>query len=479
MSIYRRRFKGPDGTTTKATRHTVKVRDHLGRVLIVPGHKEIATSRALETKLRSLAALRATNTAPDAAMRKWIENLAPDLRDRLAAVSMITPEQVAGLRSLEDLRGDWEKHLRAQGRAERHVRTSVAACKRVLEGIGAKHWSSIDATKVETFLRGERQKDEKPIGARASNFLLGAVRGFCRWCVRTGLASEDPLRILKPLNVAEDRRRERRALTPEELAKLLKAAAEGPAIDGMRGPTRALLYRIAAETGLRRGELLGLTVADLDVADKEAASVRVCAAHAKNGRDARLPLRPGTATALAAHVKRRTPLAKVFDVSKHWRAFDAIQADLAKAKVAYRDAAGRVADFHALRVTFGTNLARAGVGLALAQRLMRHSDPRLTSNVYTVLSHGDDRAAIESLPDIATPKTAVATGTDGASHCHTHCTMDAGKRGKSRDKAGLKSERANRAEAPQTGGSQADSQWHARRDSNPQPADPKSAALSN
>ena len=36
-------------------------------------------------------------------------------------------------------------------------------------------------------------------------------------------------------------------------------------------------------------------------------------------------------------------------------------------------------DFHALRATFATSLARADVPLVQAQRLMRHSDPRLTS----------------------------------------------------------------------------------------------------
>jgi len=42
-------------------------------------------------------------------------------------------------------------------------------------------------------------------------------------------------------------------------------------------------------------------------------------------------------------------------------------------------------DFHALRATFATSLARADVPLTQTQRLMRHSDPKLTANVYTDL----------------------------------------------------------------------------------------------
>ena len=49
------------------------------------------------------------------------------------------------------------------------------------------------------------------------------------------------------------------------------------------------------------------------------------------------------------------------------------------------DADGGRFDFHALRSQFATELARANVSLAAAQKLMRHSTPALTSNHYTAL----------------------------------------------------------------------------------------------
>ena len=42
--------------------------------------------------------------------------------------------------------------------------------------------------------------------------------------------------------------------------------------------------------------------------------------------------------------------------------------------------------------------ARAGVPLVQAQRLLGHSDPRLTSEIYVHLEADDMRAAVESLP---------------------------------------------------------------------------------
>jgi len=101
-----------------------------------------------------------------------------------------------------------------------------------------------------------------------------------------------------------------------------------------------------------------------------------------------------------------------------------------------------VVDFHALRTTFGTNLARGGVSLVMAQRLMRHSTPTLTANVYTVLSRDDERAAVAALPDWTGPAAEEqrATGTDGAieqTHLRADLREEAGKRGDSRDGAGL------------------------------------------
>jgi len=61
------------------------------------------------------------------------------------------------------------------------------------------------------------------------------------------------------------------------------------------------------------------------------------------------------------------------------------------------DAAGRKIDFHALRYTFATKLARQGVSQRLAQELLRHSDPRLTANLYTDAAHLPTFDAIDNL----------------------------------------------------------------------------------
>jgi hypothetical protein len=92
-----------------------------------------------------------------------------------------------------------------------------------------------------------------------------------------------------------------------------------------------------------------------------------------------------------------------------------LKADLAEATIPYRDDAQRVADFHALRHTFVSNLAAGGVHPKLAQALARHSTITLTMDRYSHTVLGDQAEALDALPDLATEtdrQQQKATGTD-------------------------------------------------------------------
>jgi integrase len=78
-----------------------------------------------------------------------------------------------------------------------------------------------------------------------------------------------------------------------------------------------------------------------------------------------------------------------------------LRKDLEAAKIAYRDADGRVFDFHALRHQFISNLARGGVHPKEAQTLARHSTITLTMDRYTHLALADLTSALDRLPAIA------------------------------------------------------------------------------
>ena len=406
MSVFRASYRRRDGTSAKTSVFYVEFRDHLGRRRVVPGFAEEAATRDLNRRLVALVASRISGRSIDDETRQWVRTLPPKLRRQLADFGLVDAYLVAALRPLSELVDAWGEHLRARGVTELHVRLVTKRALVVMGASGASYLRDLNASRVEQYLRAERAQGT---GFRTSNFHLQSTRQFLRWCVRLGFVSQDPLRAILPLNAALDRRRQRRALTTDEVRTLLEATEKGPprhghtgeeCADGMSGPERALVYRVAVETGLRRNELRTLCVADLELADRDHAAVRVRAGNAKNRRDAALPLRGATARDLAVHVASRSPDAPVFSCLRDWRSAVALRADLAAAGIPYADAAGRVVDFHALRTTFGTALARAGVALQVAQRLMRHSSPALTSNIYTVLGREDERAAVASLPDL-------------------------------------------------------------------------------
>ena len=184
-----------------------------------------------------------------------------------------------------------------------------------------------------------------------------------------------------------------------------------------------MLYRLAVETGLRASELASLTPASLDLSDLSAASVKVAAAYSKHRRDDVVPIRRDLAETLLAFLDGRLAGERLFAVPAKTAVM--MRKDLAAAQetwveevndskaqekraksgfLAYSDASGRVADFHALRHTFITRLARSGVAPAVAKSLARHSTIVLTMDHYTHTLISDERTALDRLPRIESPK---------------------------------------------------------------------------
>src|SRR5262249_37882113 len=114
---------------------------------------------------------------------------------------------------------------------------------------------------------------------------------------------------------------------------------------------------------------------------------------------------------------RLPPDTPVFNVPS--RLVMILNRDLCLAGIPKRDDRGRTLDVHALRHTFGTLLSKGGVAPRTAQAAMRHSDIKLTMNVYTDPALLDVRGALDALPALplqgnqAEGEAVRATGTDG------------------------------------------------------------------
>lgn len=227
---------------------------------------------------------------------------------------------------------------------------------------------------------------------RTINLTLGAARTCMRWAVSMGLVPAGRLINLPPLPQREaDLRRRRRALTDDEIRRLLAVAER---LDRGEVVPQAPLWRTLIETGLRFGEVSALRPCDL-VRD----TLHVRPATAKSGRTRRVPIPPMLARELRRIGKGhgtifRTPSGRPWTRQNHTAASSRFRETLRQAGIRQRDVEGRVVDIHSLRVTACSRMLRRGVPLALVARVLGHADARLTMRVYADLAEIDIRRAL-------------------------------------------------------------------------------------
>ncbi|VTR91687.1 integrase-recombinase protein : Uncultured bacterium genome assembly Metasoil_fosmids_resub OS=uncultured bacterium PE=4 SV=1: Phage_integrase [Gemmata massiliana] len=194
-------------------------------------------------------------------------------------------------------------------------------------------------------------------------------------------------------------------LTDATRAALIRAGCE-----------RALVYKTLVLTGLRKSELESITVGQVRLDDRP--HIALAAADEKARRGALVPLRTDLADDLRNwlaerldEVQSKARLAGqsippalpsdtlLFCVLLHL--IRNLKKDLTAAGIPVRDDQGFVIDPHSMRHTLATMLAKGGAAPRITQELMRHSDPRLTANVYTHLGLSDTRSALDSLPSLS------------------------------------------------------------------------------
>jgi integrase len=129
---------------------------------------------------------------------------------------------------------------------------------------------------------------------------LGMVRRFTQW-----LHGLDPRHEVPPSALIPGRQRRSRPYiySPEEIRRLIAAAAELPSANGIRRLTYATLFGLIAVTGLRISEALALDVDDVDWT-----SGVLTVRRGKLGKARLLPLAESTQAQLARYAKERDRL---------------------------------------------------------------------------------------------------------------------------------------------------------------------------
>ena len=255
--------------------------------------------------------------------------------------------------------------------------------------LGGGRLSNLTASKVQDALGKLRAAGRS---LQTLNHHRAAIRAFVLWARKDGRLSDDPLLGIAGFNAKEDRRHDRRTLSVDELRSLIEATEAAPAYREMTGPDRALCYRLAVASGLRYAEIASITPESFNL--NEYPTVTILAGYAKNGLTATLPL-PADLGPILDGAPSGRPLFPL----PHGEGAKMLRADLDRAGIAYRDQAGQVFDFHALRCQCATLADQAGVSPRVVQRMMRHSSLDMT-NRYTYPHMHDMEGAAAALPSL-------------------------------------------------------------------------------
>ncbi|NUQ53071.1 MAG: hypothetical protein HUU19_10295, partial [Phycisphaerales bacterium] len=288
-------YKTASDRTKKNVRWMVAWTDEFGHRRTRRGYTDKSLSERLARQLEDAARARREGTI-DAAAERMADHSRRPLADHVA---------------------DYRVYLAAKGSTEEHVDLTEARIEQAGENAGWKTIADIDAATLSLHVERLRASGR---GHATMNHHLRAVKGFTRWLMTNHRLARDPLVGVKMLNVSTDRRRERRALDDDELARLLAVAGASESVTitkrykrkvgpkkgeirlGTRTfaiPRRDALYLLAASTGFRFGEIQSLTTRSFDL-DADPPTVTVEASYSKRRRRDVQPLRPDIAEALRA-----------------------------------------------------------------------------------------------------------------------------------------------------------------------------------
>lgn len=185
-----------------------------------------------------------------------------------------------------------------------------------------------------------------------------------------------------------------RVRTPRRLPRGLDRSETAALLGSFRTERDRAIAGLMLFSGLRSAEVLGLSVADIDIGRGWARVV------GKGDKERRVPVDPDVASLVQSYVlaeRPETASRALFVVAKGpHRGQPLSPAGLRRVFRYHRKRSGVAAGHpHALRHSFGTALAEAGVDLAVLQALMGH-DHVDSSAVYVHLAPAHLRAAYDA-----------------------------------------------------------------------------------
>lgn len=332
--------------------------------------------------------------AADDALRDWCRTVA---RGRGGS----------GSTTLSDLIAEWVDMIEPERSPTTIVNYRTIATRHIEPALGRKAIATLTAADLDRFYRGLAEHGLAPATIqRVHAVVRGALSQAVRWDWLEGNVAQRarPPRVPKP---------ELRGVSLDELAHLIATAWE-------QDPEFAMLLRLAAATGARRGELCGLQWRDLD---GDVLAIRrgvvcvegtVTVQGTKTHQERTVALDSGTVDLLAAYRQGMLERARHAEVrlgpqSYLWSRLpsgrEPLRPDLVTG--AFRRLAKACgcqgAHFHDLRHLHASTLLDQGQSIAVISERLGHAKISTTLDMYVTARQGRDREAADTFGRLLDP----------------------------------------------------------------------------
>ena len=279
------------------------------------------------------------------------------------------------------LQDEWLPAMKPSLRASTFESYAMIVEQRIVPAVGSERLQQLNAARLNTLYASllEGDNDRRPLSARSVRYTHAVLRHALADAVKWNRLAHNVADSAEPPSARAAKAKTMATWDRDQLRRFLAAVADD---------RLAALWRLAAMTGMRRGELLGLTWADIDL---DAGRARITEAKTDAGRRS-VALDPETVAALRAHRKAQaaerlalgpayTDTDRVFcqaDGSELWaqsvsRTFQRLS----------KRAELPVIRFHDLRHTHATLALQADVHPEVVRERLGHSSIAITLDVYS------------------------------------------------------------------------------------------------
>ncbi|OFT47021.1 hypothetical protein HMPREF3158_05625 [Corynebacterium sp. HMSC06G04] len=252
--------------------------------------------------------------------------------------------------------------------------------------------------------KGRPWADDRPLATSTINMLAAILHGVFSQAVLDDVVGRHPMRGVKIPR--KEVGAERADIPTVEDVQALIRAARGTGVGRAPNLTLAAMVQVAAETGLRAGELCGLRVRNVNFLRGEVHVVEQI--NQRTGDFAPLkteasrrvvPIGPATVAVIEEQLQRvpRGPEETVF-CTKAGKALSSSSVSAQFRKLAR--AAGVGTTFHGLRHFYASSLIGAGASVVMVQRALGHASASMTLDVYSHLFPGAGEGLRGMVPQV-------------------------------------------------------------------------------